>query len=85
MTYVCQLMVWCCNESYPPCLPPPPPPSTPVPPPLTYPQQQDLLRLGELLLCVSLQSSTAAQPSNFHASMEQLASKYSHDLQHIIQ
>ncbi|XP_064400675.1 PAN2-PAN3 deadenylation complex subunit pan3-like [Halichondria panicea] len=48
-------------------------------------QQGDLVATGEALLCVALQSASAAKQEFFPASMEILATSYSPDLQHIIQ
>ena len=56
-----------------------------ISPSLALHQQHDLVAAGELLLCVALQSSMAAQPENFHHSMETLATQYSPDLHHIVQ
>ena len=47
-------------------------------------QQEDLQALGQLLLCVTLQSSEATQHEHFHRSMDTLTSSYSPDLQNIV-
>jgi len=51
----------------------------------TLHQQEDLAALGDLLMCVALQSPLATKPENFHASMEALATHYSPELHHILQ
>ena len=48
-------------------------------------QQEDLAALGELLMCVALQSPLATKPENFLGSMEALAAHYSPEIHHILQ
>ena len=48
-------------------------------------QQQDLVSAGQLLLSVALQSPVAAQPENFHQSLDSFSSQFTSDLYHIIQ
>jgi PAB-dependent poly(A)-specific ribonuclease subunit 3 len=57
--------------------------SSPVNPALQ--QQQDLVSAGQLLLSVALQSPVAAQPENFHQSLDSFSSQFTSDLYHIIQ
>lgn len=48
-------------------------------------QQGDLYSLGQLLVCVGLQSVEAVRPDLLHRSMEAFSSIYSPDLNHLVQ
>ncbi len=49
------------------------------------PQQEDLVAVGQLVLTVALQSPAAAEPGNYHHSLDTLATHYSPDLHNITQ
>lgn len=59
-------------------------PSPPLPSPSPL-QQRDLFSLGQLLLCVSLQSADVGRPENLHRSLEVVANTYSPELNHVLQ